>query len=367
MRIAYMLTSLGLGGAERQAVTLAEWMAVRGHAVLIIVLRERQCDEWPTNVKVVYLGLRKTPLSILCGIAKADRVLGAFCPDLVHSHTYPANIFARALRALHSTPAVLTTVHNVYEGGLARTLAYRLTDSLALGATAVSEAVAQQAIQSNAVSAHKCRVVSNAFDIAQFSPDASRRAEMRAQLNAGNDFIWLAAGRIVAAKGFLTLLHAFAELWPLFPNTQLWIAGSHPATASARTEYNGLIVPIGTTERVRRLGLRRDMPALLDAADGFVLSSVWEGMPLVVGEAMAMEKPVVATDVGGVRELLADIGTIVPPRNPGALANAMLTLMRQSAEFRHARGQAARARISTHFSNTARFPEWETLYTSLVA
>ena len=92
-------------------------------------------------------------------------------------------------------------------------------------------------------------------------------------------------------------------------------------------------------------------------------------MPLVVGEAMAMEKPVVADRrgrrAGASRQ---NIGTIVPPRNPGALANAMLTLMRQSAEFPcHARGQAARARISTHFSNTARFPEWETLYTSLVA
>ena len=71
---------------------------------------------------------------------------------------------------------------------------------------------------------------------------------------------------------------------------------------------------------MRWLGLRRDMPALLDAADGFVSGSAWEGMPLAVGEAMVMEKPIVATDVGGVRELVGDAGAIVEAkdsRRPG--------------------------------------------------
>ena len=70
---------------------------------------------------------------------------------------------------------------------------------------------------------------------------------------------------------------------------------------------------LGVSGFVRWLGLRDDMPSLLDGADAFVLSSAWEGMPLVVGEAMAMEKPVVATDVGGVRELVGDAGVVIPP------------------------------------------------------
>jgi glycosyltransferase involved in cell wall biosynthesis len=71
---------------------------------------------------------------------------------------------------------------------------------------------------------------------------------------------------------------------------------------------------------VRWLGLRRDLPALLDASDAFVLGSAWEGMPLAAGEAMAMEKPVVATDAGGTGELLGEAGVVVPPRNASALA-----------------------------------------------
>src|SRR5208337_3817686 len=113
------------------------------------------------------------------------------------------------------------------------------------------------------------------------------------------------------------------------------------------------------------LGLRRDLPALLDAADGFVLASAWEGMPLVVGEAMAMEKPVVATDVGGVRELMGEAGMLVPPKNPDALAAAMLVLMRSSFEARQNLGRKARVRIEDYFNIETRAQQWELLYRTL--
>ena len=119
-------------------------------------------------------------------------------------------------------------------------------------------------------------------------------------------------------------------------------------------------------ERVRRLGLNRDMPALLDAADGFVLSSAWEGMPLVVGEAMAMEKPVVATDVGGVRELLGDTGTLVPARDPNTLAQAMLNIMRYTCDLRSDLGSSARVRVETYYDTRALFPKWENFYNALL-
>ena len=109
------------------------------------------------------------------------------------------------------------------------------------------------------------------------------------------------------------------------------------------------------------------MPALLDAADAFVSSSAWEGMPLAVGEAMSMAKPVVVTDVGGVRELVGDAGVVVPAKNSRALAEAMLETMQQSREALAAIGQAARERILRHFSMDATADTWEALYKSLIA
>jgi glycosyltransferase involved in cell wall biosynthesis len=109
------------------------------------------------------------------------------------------------------------------------------------------------------------------------------------------------------------------------------------------------------------------MPALLDAADGFVLASAWEGMPLVVGEAMAMEKPVVATDVGGVRELLGETGMIVPAKSSGSVAEAMLEMMRKTNDERRRMGRAACERIAAHFSMDAKAEEWQALYRKLLA
>jgi glycosyltransferase involved in cell wall biosynthesis len=108
------------------------------------------------------------------------------------------------------------------------------------------------------------------------------------------------------------------------------------------------------------------MAALLDASDGFVLGSAWEGMPLAVGEAMAMEKPVAATDVGGVRELVGDAGVVAPARDSEALARAMLELMRRTAEERQRLGRASRERIATQFSMDARADSWEALYRTLL-
>jgi glycosyltransferase involved in cell wall biosynthesis len=89
-------------------------------------------------------------------------------------------------------------------------------------------------------------------------------------------------------------------------------------------------------------------------------------MPLVVGEAMAMQKPVVATDVGGVRELLGEAGVIVPSKSPKELAEAMLELMGRIGEDRQALGRAARERITSHFSMDAKADEWETLYRAVL-
>src|SRR6476659_7940890 len=115
MRIAYMLTSLGIGGAERQVIALAERISARGHAVVLLVLRPRQPEEWPATADVVHLAMDKSLAGIGSGLAHAHRFLRAFRPDLMHSHTFPANITARMLHLLGSTPRVVSTIHNIYE------------------------------------------------------------------------------------------------------------------------------------------------------------------------------------------------------------------------------------------------------------
>jgi len=365
MRIVYVLTSLGMGGAERQVLALAGRMAGRGHAVALLALMPKLAEEWPTTLDVCHLDMRKTPFSLLAGLAKGRRFLLEFRPDLVHSHSFHANIVARLLKLVVPATTVLSTVHNVYEGGWPRMMAYRLTDGLSCRTTVVSEAAARRYVRLKAVPQRKCVVLSNGIDTVEFAPDPKRCARTRTEMGANGEFIWLAAGRIAPAKDYPNLLRAFARVTAACPQAQLWIAGEAAGTEFKRV--SGLTVELGLGDRARWLGLRRDVPALLNAADGFVSSSAWEGMPLAVGEAMAMEKPVVATDVGGVRELLGEAGVIVPSRDSNALAGAMLELMRRTPEDRHVLGCQARERIVSNFSMDARADEWEAQYRRLLA
>jgi len=365
MRIAYILTSLGIGGAERQVVALAERMAPLGHEAVLVVLRSPQQHEWPVKVEVFRLNMTKSPSGVLRGLLRASGFLRSFKPDILHSHTFPANMAARVLRLMGATPRVLSTIHNIYEGDWKRTLAYHLTDPLSCHTTMVSKAVADRYVEIGAVPLRKCSVLTNGIDIEAFAPARARRP---AEHGSGRDpakFVWLAAGRAVPAKDFDNLLAAFSLVHKDAPWTQLWIAGDSSLRgiridgAMTDLENNG-------TRAVRRLGLCRDMALMLAGVDGFVLSSAWEGMPLVVGEAMAMEKPVVATDVGGVRELVGNAGVIVPAKDSATLAKAMLEVVRKRESARREMGRLARARICRHFDMNSKADEWERFYAQLI-
>ncbi len=312
----------------------------------------------------MHLDIRKTPASVLTGVVQARRFLREFRPDLVHSQSFHSNVAARLLKLLVPTPRVLSTIQNVYEGGWLRMLAYRLTDGLSRRTTVVSEAVGRRFVRLGAVPHRKCGVIPNCIDANEFAPDPVRRLETRAAMKANGGFIWLAAGRVAPSKDYPNLLAAFAKVHASRPDACLWIAGQ--ASEGAISKLRTLATSLNAADSIRWLGLRRDIPALLDAADAFVQASAWEGMPLAVGEAMAMEKPVVATDAGGVRELVGDAGGVVPCRSPEALAEAMLGLMRQQSTVRQALGRAARERIASRFSMDARAGEWEALYQTLV-
>jgi glycosyltransferase involved in cell wall biosynthesis len=367
MRIVYLLTTLGVGGAEKQALAVAERMASRGHAVAIMVLMPRLAEEWPTVIHTIRLDVGKSTGSALKSLLRGRTFLREFRPDLVHSHCFHSNIFGRLLRFFGPKFVVLSTVHNVYEGGWGRMMAYRLTDRLSRRTIAVSQAAADRYTRLKAIPERKCTVILNGIDVAGFAPSAERKEKMRGELGIATgsaDFIWIAVGRLTPAKDHPNLLRAFAAVRAEKPDAQLWVAGH--ARGDQRAPLEALARELQIDGAVRWLGLRRDMPALFDAADGFVSGSAWEGMPLALGEAMSMAKPVVVTDVGGVRELVGDAGVVVAPKNSGALADAMLETMQQSREVLYARGLAARERILSRFSMDATAETWEALYKELL-
>ena len=114
--------------------------------------------------------------------------------------------------------------------------------------------------------------------------------------------------------------------------------------------------------KVNFLGFRRDVHGLMSAADIFVLSSAWEGFPLVIGEAMACERIVVSTDAGGVREWLGASSLVVPTGDSKALARAMATALDMDAGLRLAHGRKARQHVLAHYSLDSVAACWERIY-----
>jgi glycosyltransferase involved in cell wall biosynthesis len=178
-------------------------------------------------------------------------------------------------------------------------------------------------------------------------------------------FAWLAVGRLDVQKDYPNLLRAFTQVAQEREEAVLLIAGDGPL----RPAMENLAHEMGLGERVRFLGIRRDVPALMNAADAFVLSSAWEGFGLVIAEALACKLPVVVTDSGGPREVVDNgrVGFLVPPRDPDALAQAMARLMNLPEAERRRMGELGREYVEANYSLDRVVDQWEALYTELLA
>jgi glycosyltransferase involved in cell wall biosynthesis len=291
-------------------------------------------------------------------------------PHIVHSHMVHANLLARIVRPLVRVPVLVCTAHSIDErgrkgSGRLRELLYRLTDPFCDLTTQVSQAGLERYVRIGTVPRHKIRYIPNGVDTATFKLDRETRLRSRQELGLEEAFVWLAVGRFDVEKDYPNMLRAFAQVVKKQYETFLLIAGDGPL----RPSVEELARDLGLKDHVQFLGIRRDIPDLMNAADAYIMSSIWEGMPMVLLEASATELPIVATNVGGNREVVLDgkTGFLVPPKDPEALAQAMLRLMSLSEEERWRMGKLARQHIEAHYSLDRVVNQWEALYRELLA
>jgi glycosyltransferase involved in cell wall biosynthesis len=207
----------------------------------------------------------------------------------------------------------------------------------------------------------KLLVLPNGVDVEEWRPDAPVRGAVRRELGLGEEFLWLAAGRLEPVKDYPTLLAAMAKVPE---SAKLLIAGSGPL----QSELLRLSAGLGLEQRVSFLGFEPDLRRWMRAADGFVLSSRWEGLPMGLLEAAACALPAVATDGPGTSEVLVDgqSGWLTPAGDSAALAEAMTRMMRTPPEERRTMGERARQVAVERFSLEAILDRWEALYGDLL-
>jgi glycosyltransferase involved in cell wall biosynthesis len=368
MRILFLSTSMGMGGADSQLLSAARELRSAGHEVLIVSLTPLG----PMGFQARNAGIPTESLEMRRGfpdprgLLRLARLVRAWRPDVVHSHMVHANLMARALRLVAPVPALVSTIHNIYEGGRLWMAAYRLTNAFVDHMTIVSEAAAERFVRDRIVPRDLLTVVPNGVDteqVANVPPGAG--AALRHSLGLEREFVWLAVGRFEIAKDYPNMLRAFARVRAQQPDAVLLLVGR----GSLQGETERLARELGQDPAVRFLGVRNDVPVVMSAADGFVMSSAWEGMPMVLLEAAAAGLPIVATMVGGNHEVVleGETGYLVPPRDDAALAAAMLRLGHSSAAERHAMGQRGHQLIRTHYGLRRVAERWEELYREVLA
>ncbi len=365
MRIFILSTSMGMGGADQQILILARAMRARGHDVRVVALTplgpmglEAQREGIPTESVELRRNARDLPR-----IVRLVRMIREWRPDILHTHMVHANLFGRAVRLLAPVGALVSTIHSISDGGRLRMAGYRLTNNLADRVTIISRLAADRYVKIGAVPASRLEVIPNTVDLNRFKPSAEARAAIRKELGIGNEFLWLAVGRFQPAKDYPTMVAGFARL-ARGSRSRLILVGQGPL----RGEVEALLEKEGVQDRVQFLGVRRDVPDLMSGADGYVLSSAWEGMPVVLLEAAAVGLPVVATRVGGVAEVVEHgvTGSLVPPGDPAALASAMQEIEALAPDKRTAMGARGRGLVEERFSTDSVMGMWERLYSSLL-
>ena len=364
-RILLLSTSLGMGGADRQILYLAHALIAQNYEVRLV------CMTPPEEMgrQALAGGLPITSLEMQRGQAdwrsfqRFVTLLQTWQPHVLTSFMYHANLLGRLAGKWAGVPLVITSIRSERNGSAARDWLMRLTNWMDHSCTTNSQQVADSLMSRGLLSKRKLRVIPNGVDIAALAASPADRARIREELGLGpTGFLWVAIGRLWEQKDYPTLLRAFPGL---APSARLAIAGRGPLLDELGRQADQL----GIGPRVTFLGVRRDIGALLSAADALVLPSAWEGMPNVVMEALAAAKPVVATQVGGVAELVqpGKSGFLAPAGDAEALSRAMAELMSLSDEQRQQMGLYGRNHIAAHYGLATMAERWSALYRELMS
>jgi glycosyltransferase involved in cell wall biosynthesis len=362
VRIVYVIDSLANGGAETSLAALAPRLIDSGVALEVASLKEAQ----PLRRALEQAGARVTTIGEGGGrlgwIRRVHGLLIARRPDLVHTTLFEADIAGRAAATLAGIPVVSSIVNEAY--GLEQVSDPRLSASRVRLARFADGLTARNVRRFHAITGHLADVMSSRLKIPRAridvvprgrDPDAlgtrtpDRRARVLADLGIRADApLLVAAARHEYQKGLDLLLKAFALVVRERPNAFLVIAGRD---GNQTPELRSIANDPSLLPNVRFLGVRADVPDLLCAADIFILPSRWEGLGSVLLEAMALEAPIVASDLPTTREILTDgvSARLVDPSHAGPFARAMLDVLADPYEAKD-RAKAARRRFMDRYT-----------------
>ena len=356
-RICHVITGLHQGGAE-----MLLWQVVadglrRGEVHEVIALRSGGV----MLEKMLAQGLRVTSLEIdkvrngPGGLLKLTQIFRQMRPGLVQTWLYHADLLGGLAAWAASVPRIVWGIHNE-----------RLPDEVPTSTRAIYAACCQLAsvLPTQIVScshsgaenhiaagypSDRMHVIENGVDTEKFTFIEDKRTKVRASWRIDADaFVVGFPARVSAEKGHQNFFQAMGRLKKRIPKMCIVLCGQGAEQGAAPLQQ--WLDESGLNRVTRRLGLVDDMPAFYAGTDLVCSASSTEALSLAVLEALACERPIVATDVGDVSRLLDGVGQVVPANDPDALYNALLVASQESDEERMQRGRRGRARVESSYS-----------------
>lgn len=371
VRVHHVITSLDVGGAEMMLAKLvAAPMPGVQHSVTTLLPPGRVADRLPSAVALTTAGMRGAAdlpraLRIVRGLVRRD------APHVIHGWMYHGNFVASAAAA----PSQRRVIWNVRQSLVDMRDEKRSTQWVIRASAPFSRAVRAIVYNSTRSIAEHARVgfdprraefIPNGFDVARFVPDPTARASARSELGLrAASFVLGHFARVQATKNQLGFLAAARRIAAEVPSARFLVVG-RGAVAFVRNALAGADGAV-LSDRLVVLDERSDIARLMCACDVVCLTSLVEGFPNVVGEAMACATPCVVTDAGECREIVGATGRVVPAGDDEAFAAACIELARLEPDALGALGHAARERIVDRFSMTAVAQQYASLFQRVAA
>lgn len=373
MKVLHIITGLGTGGAERALYNLLQGGLNTDFDNHVVSLR----DAGSIGPHIGALGIPVTTLNLsdtraFFGLAKLQRVVREFQPDLIHGWMYHGNLVAVMVRSMYSKRAALVfgIRQSLYELGNEKLLTRQVIRinrffSSSPDAVLYNSQLSRQQHEAFGFVGDKGRIIPNGINLQQFSFIEKVRERVRAELNIPVEALVVGhVARLHPMKDHANFIQAAEVISLRYPNAYFVLSGRGVCSDNVELMQR---IPIALRNRVRLLDERSDVADLMSAMDIFVLCSAWgEGFPNVLGEAMSVGVPCVATNVGDSALVIGDCGVVVAPSDKEALAAGIESLLTLPFVERRMLGAQARQRIEDKFSLDSIVGQYATLYRAII-
>ena len=370
IRVLYVVENRSFGGGERGFGQLSTNLNNNRFQPFLTAHPGGKLEEIAQRAGITFFPVDMSRKVNFKTIGYLSRLISAHQIHIVHSMGARADFFARMASRNKPSTAVVCTLAMLVEGfdvGFLRKFFYKLADRYSARYVTqyitVSKALKARLISERIIHADKISVIYNGVELDQYNPELYRPLEARLSLGITDDYpIVGTIGRLVYQKGFSHFLKAAKHVYNENNQIRFVIVGHGPEDAKLKHLADSLgILPV-----CKFVGSRFNVAEILSAFDVFVLSSVLEGLPRVVIEAMAMARPIVATDIDGVREQINDnrTGLLVKPANPKLLATAIMELLHDKQKANHLASKAHEY-AKRNFDLTLTINKIESLYEHL--